>query len=523
MAATIELAGDQSAARRDIACALARLDPRAALEQAGRIRRPSDAARALGAIAAAFAEGEPAQARQAAITASRLLLRIVEPQRRDQEQRLLLADMAALGQDALLAGPEIPVGEARAAVVLARARSDPRAALGLLRGWNLSGPLADRALASIASGLSEGDTEQALELTNSIVSDSLRQQALWQIAESRPAAEAYGIAQRVSEPEPLVRSAILASVATRSAGESPELAVSAVAEVGVAHDSAVAEFAIALVATDEDRALDLARGLSEPARAWVLRRMSVELAALKPERAAAVLSEAGPTAEAARLVVGRMAAADPARAIQLARSLPEGEARDEALAVAASAVAGSDKAQARELVWQIRGPEARARGAESVVAALAESDADAATSLIGIIADQDRALRLRAKVAAAAARRDPPLALRLLESLPASDYRAEAALNAASALLVSGGSLEEALRFASLGAERDLALRWIIPLLTVSETGSPTHAAESITSPYLRALCLVEVGKAIQKVQALAQPSPSRGRMIRPVVEWEGM
>jgi hypothetical protein len=520
-ATAIELPGDQSAARRDLVCALAQLDPRAALDLAGGIRRPSDAARGLGKVAAALAGRDRAGANQAASTASRLLLRITEPERRRQEQRLLVSEVAVLEQEALPLAPELPPQETRGVVVAARARSDPKAALGLLRAWQLGGPASDRTRAAIATSLAEADPDQALRVTSLILSDYLRERTLWQIAEARPASEAYGLAQRVSDP--LVRSAILASAAARGWSESQEVSRLALAEVAVARDSAAAQSAVALVRSDEQQALAMARGLPAEVRARALRQMAVELAPARPERAAPLLAEAGPTPEAARLAAKRLADADPGGAAAFAESLPEGQARDWALAAVAASVAASDRARARQMVREINDPEARTRAVEGVCLQLAQNDADAATALIGMVAERSQALRLRAKVAAVIAARDAEAAVRLLESLPPSEYRSEAALEAGRNHLLGGRSLEEAVRLASLGVKRDLALRWLLPMLATSQTASPTNSAESIGDPYLRALALIDVARAGRSLHTQAKPSPPLAAMIRPILEWEGM
>ncbi len=520
-AQAVELAGDQSAARRYIACSLSRIDPHAALELASGIRRPSDAARALGWIALGLAGTDAAGARLAAADASQLLLRIVEPSRREQEERLLLAEMAALGQDALLVAPELPADDARLAVVVARAGSDPAGALALLRSWQLGGPSSDRAQACIALGLGETDPDQALKLAAAISSDSLRERTVWQIAEARPPAEAYGIAQRVTDP--LIRSALLTSAAVRMASDSAEGAFAWVQEVEVAPDSARAQLAVALAVTDPARALGLARSLPPRPRAWALAQLAIRLVASPSGPAQSLLTDIGATPEVARLATARLAAADPARALRLARSLPVGDARDAALSAVAPAIAASDSRQAADLLWEIDSPQARVRAAEALALRLAATDAEAATSLIGLVSEPQRALRLRAQVAAAIAPRDAAAAERLLRTLPPSSSRTEAALQAAASMLLAGRDPQEALRLATIGLDHDLALRWLLPTLALSGTASPVNLAESISDPYLRALALTDVARRVERTESGPKPCPARARMVRPVVEWEGL
>ena len=127
----IELSGDQSAARRSLALVLVYLDAPAALDSVAGMRRPSDAARTLGAAACAIAETHPEAAANAAGTAGRLLLRIADPDRRNAEQLWLAREVAPLGETALHAAPELPLATASLAVVLGRAQSDPAGALAL--------------------------------------------------------------------------------------------------------------------------------------------------------------------------------------------------------------------------------------------------------------------------------------------------------------------------------------------------------------------------------------------------------
>ena len=520
-AQSIELEGDQSAARRTIACALAHLDPNAVLDLAGRIRRPSDAARALGAASSALAKTDPGRAKQAANTASRLLSRIVEPVRREQEQRLLLGEIAVLGNDAVTAGSELPTEEARAIVATALARSDPSAALALLRSWKTSTDVLDQPLATIADALSQSDPDQAVKVAAEIHSERQRNEALWRLAQVRPPAEGVGIAQRVTDP--LVRSAILTGVARRAAPDDPGLAESAARQVSVASESALAEVSVGLALTDTERALGAARGLSDPARKWALGRIAVRLAGSKPEIAEGLLREAGASSELIRLVVTRMAEANAGMAEQTARSLPAGESRDTAVAAVAGVVAASDPRRASDLLWEINDPAVRTRELERVAVQTASTDADAATSLIGLMPDAESGLRLRAKVAARIAPKDPTGALRLLATLPESDYRVEAALEAASAILLAGGNVEGALKIADLGVQRDVALRWLLPTLATVQASSPINLSDSIGDAYLRAVALTDVAKRLERTEPKAKVSPARAQMIRPVAEWEGL
>jgi len=520
-AQSVELAGDQSAARRYIACTLAPLDPRAALDMSGGIRRPSDAARALGSVAAALAKADPARAQQAASTASRLLLRIVEPTRRDQEQRLLLAEIAALGNDAIAAVSEVPAEEARLIVAGTVARSDPTAALHLLNSWKLTGAATDRTLGAIAAGLAASDPEQALKLAGRITSDQLRARILWQIAETRPGVEAAGIAQQVADP--LVRSAILSSAAVRMAGETPENAISTARQALVVQSSAEAQLAVACAPSDTERALDLARRLPDRPRRWALERIAVAVAASRPKVAQGLLRDAAAEPQTIGTAVARMATTDPAGAVQFARSLPAGDARDAALGAVAGALAPVDRRQAGDLVWEITNPGARDRAVEVVALQVALADADAATSLIGLVSDPNAALRLRAKVAAKIAPRDPQAALRLLETLPNSDYRRDAAFEAATAMLAAGKSGDDALRVATVAVQRNVALRWLLPALVVSQAGSPIRLSDSISDAYLRSLALADVARRLARMEPSPKPSPPLAHMIRPVAEWEGI
>ncbi|HUU53685.1 MAG TPA: hypothetical protein VMY87_02105 [Armatimonadota bacterium] len=516
----IQLAGDQSAALQAIALTLATVDPYAALETVARIRRPSDATRALGAAAVGIAPNDPVLAAENVITAGRLLMRIADQDQRVAEQRLLLREIAALGEDALPAGPELTTGQAQLAVILGRAESDPAGALALLRKWELTGPPAGEAAAAIAVGMAREDPDQALEVGSGIVSARRRDRALWRIAEQRPPEEAVAIAPRVSDP--ITRAAMLTSAAVRTAGKDPERALAVARTVEVARDSALAEVAAAVAAEDAAGALETARGLPDRSRLWALERIAVEIAGKSPALAEQLLAEAGAGSEAVRGALVGMVRTDPGRAVGIARSLRPGEDRDGALAGLAGALAGSDPGLAEELLWEIESPRWRGEAVEPVALALAGSDLDAATGLIGLVTDADRAGRIRAKMAVVVAARDPEAAARVLESLPPGDYRSDAALSAAKAVLSAGGQPETAERLGAIGVEPDLALRWALPYLAFAQTRSLVGLSERIKGAYPRALALVDIAREMLRLDRKAQAAPDRARQIRRIVEWEG-
>ena len=520
-ALTIKLPGDQSAALRSIALTLANLEPYAALNTVAGMRRPSDAARSLGAASVALAATDPAAAVQNVTTAGRLLLRIPDPDHRAAEQRLLLADIAPLGAGALVVAVELSTAEAQLAVLLARADSDAVAALGLLRDWNMTGAAADRSLAAIAPRLSAADPDQAVELAATIASTRVRDQALWIIAERRPPAEAIGIAQRVADP--VISASVVASASARMASKDADAAIAAARALPIAPDSALAQVAIALASVNPVRAVKLARSLPTRPSTWALGRIAAELAASEPQHAENLLAEGTCHPETVRLALARMAAVDADRAVRIGRSMPGGDERDAALAAIARTLAGPDVARANDLLWDITSPHWRGEAVEPVALRLAETDCDAATSLIGLVSDPSQAGRLRARVAAAIAARDPKAAGRLLESLPSSDYRSELALQAAIAVLSAGGSPETALRLATIGLKRDLAFRWTVPTLARTQARSPFNLAASIQSPYLRALGLVDVARELLGIESKCRPVPERARQIRPIAEWAGV
>jgi hypothetical protein len=434
-ATAIDLGGDQSAALREIAVALTAVDLTAALDTVARIRRPADAARALGAAAAARAAAQQPEAVQNATAAGRLLLRLANPERRAMEQTLLVSELAVLGRYAPVAAPELPTAEAELAVVLGRARTDPEAAAALFEEWALTGRAADRALEAIAAELAASRPDRALELASAISSGRQRDRVLALIAERRPAEEATAIAGRTSDP--VVRSAVLASGAARMGLGDPEAAVAAAEVATVARDSAVAQVA---AETGGARALEIARRLPERPRRWVLARVAVKLASREPERAEAMLEELGRPADAVRACVAEMMSVDAERAIRIARGMPEGLGRDGALAAAASRLPAERWDIGAELAWEIADPVLQARAVEQAAVGAAPHDLDAATSPIGLVSDPQRAARVRAAVAAAIAPDDQEAAVRLLESLPDSEYKAEAALKGAVAALAAGGS-----------------------------------------------------------------------------------
>jgi len=519
VAHTIELPGDQSAALRLIACVLADLSPQEARDTVAAIRRPSDAGRSLGAAAVALAGADPAAARQEVATAGRLLLRIPDANHRAAEQRLLLREVALLGEGALAAAPELPPEEAQLTVVLSRAASDPSHALELWRVWKLTGTASDRALAAIASRLA-ANPDQALDLAAAIGSAREREQAVWLIAEQRPAAEEAGIAQRVADP--VVKSALLASAAARMATEDFEASQAAAREVVIAPASALAQIAVALASANTGQAIEVARGLPPRAREWALGQIAIACAASEPDRAESLLAALGGRAEIVRLTAAGMARLDPDRAIRVVHAIPEGEAREAALAAIVAALAVSDPERARDVVWQMQNPHWRDRAIRSAARQLAESDCDAATSLIGLVSEPGLAYQLRSEIAAAVADREPDLAWRLLESLPPSCHRTEGAFQAAKRLLSAGGDPAQALRLARVSLDRDLALRWLVPTLARSQVRSPVNLAEGIEDPYLQALSLVDAAREVLGVEAKCRLVPERARQIRPIVEWEG-
>jgi len=516
----IELPGDQSAARRAVAVELARLDARAALAAVATIARPADAARALGAAALGLAPFDAKASQEAMSTAGRLLARISEPARRMSEQRLLLADVASLGESALPAAPELVREEAQATVLLGLASHDPSAALALVRVWPVSGQMADQVLSVIALQLCESDPEQALKVAAEMASSSALEQTLWRIAERRPPGEAIAIAARVQDP--VVRSAILTSAAERSAATDPESALATAREVPVSPNSSLAGLAVSLAAFDGEAAVDLIHSLPASARSWAAACISAGWAASNPERSQALLAEGPLPADAFRLALSRMAARDPDRAIRLAQAVSDQEERESTLAAVAGAIAADRPKQATDLVWGISSPQWRSRGAEAVARQVALSDEQAALSLIGLVTDAEAAQRLRADIASLIASDHPEEAERLLGSLPASYYRREKALETARSLLRAGRKMDQVMPLARLGEKPDLSLRWLLPALAYGQQESPLHVAERIGDLYLRSLSLADTGRALLEAEAKCRPAPDRLAQIRPIVEWEG-
>ena len=518
-AGQIGLGGDQSAARREIAIALSKFDGSAAQSVAAGISRPSDAARALAAVCVALAAKDPAAAQQVVATASRLLQRIAEPERRKEEERLFLGEVAGLGEKAVGMVAEIPTRESQEIVVTALAPTRPAEALRLLNLWQPPGTRSDAVLAALAPPLAVVDGAQATELAASIVAPERREVTLWRVAEERPAPEAVVLTSRVLDP--VVRSGILASAARRGAAGDPG---SAAAQVGieVAPVSAKAEAAVDLARSNEAAAGEMARSLPDLARTWALNRIAWALAAVQPERAEAYLQEAGNDPEAVRLTAGSMATTDLERALRLARALPAGEARDAALAGVISALAATNATRAADLVAEVGEGPWRQAAVEATARQLARTDADAATSLLGLVADSDAVLPLRARTAVEVARRDPALATRLLATLPATFYRSEAAFGAAEAYLSTSGKPEAALRLAAIGLDPALAGRWLLAQVARNANESVSTLADAISSPYWRTLALVDAGRLSLRAP-VARPALARTRMIRPIIEWEGI
>lgn len=517
-ATSVPLAGDQSAVRRRIAQALAEIDRSAAEEVISGIRSPVDAARGLGAAARAAASADPESAQRMADTAGRLLLRLANPDRRDLEQRLLLWEVACLGEPALAAAPELSADAARDIVVRGCASRDARKALRLFEAWQPEGAVGDRARAVVAEQLADTDPDNALELAHGIISAKRRDDVLWRIASRQSPEESAAIAEVVRDP--LVQSAILSDATIRLAAEDPDAAVKMAEQVGIASTSALAQLAVALVGRDQQRALASARKLPADARRWALGAIAVALAAAQPERAEEVLAELGYPPEVVRVAAPRAASTDVDTALRLARAVPAGDARDAALAAIAVEVATSDWERARDLCWEISTPRWRTHAVAAVVQQLAQADLETATSLLGLVADESEAQRLRADVAVIVAARDCAKARAILSSLPQSQYRTEAAFSAARAALDSGGSTTDAIALASTGASHDTALRWLVPTLARTGTESPVHAAEAIGDPYLRAMSLVDAAKTILHNQVRPLPSSSRARQVRLVVDW---
>lgn len=519
VASQIGLSGDQSAARRDIALTLSRIEASEALRAAAGISRPSDAARVLGAIAAAQAKTEPAAAQQAAATGSRLLLRLADPVRRAREQALYLAEIAPLGSEAPALLTELRPEEARTIVVISLAESQPELAWELAKTWQLSGPLADQALAALAPSLSLSQPEAARELATKITSPELRDFTLWRVAERQPLTEATAVIPLLQDP--ITRDGVLASTALRLNQTDPEAALAAVDAITVSPASVRAQLAVDLVLREEARAAELARQLPPPARSWALGHMALALASVKPEQAEAYLHESGTGAETVRLVATRLAHADPTRALRLARMALEGEEREATLAAIAVTLAPRNLAQAREIARELQVPRWRAEAVGAVARALAENDSDAATSLLGMISDPEDLLPIRAQVAAVIARRDAATAQRLLETTPQTSYRSASAFAAARAQLTSSRAPDAAISLAAVGMDRGLAIRWLLPEIARTGTASPSALAEKIEPPYLRVLALVDTSRALLGDAPAARPAPERTRMIRTLVEWE--
>jgi hypothetical protein len=519
-ASGIQLAGDQSAARRAVVVELSRFDARSALEAVAAVSRPSDAARALGAAAVGLADTDLKGARDAVTTAGRLLLLLPEPSRRLTEQRLLLAEVAALKADALPAGPELPGEEAQQMVLSALSQTDPATARQLLRVWILSGEAADKALAAVAPALAPDDADAALEAAAQITSTAARDQVLWRIAEIGPPAEAVALALRTYDP--LVKAGILSSAAGRLAPTDLEAALASAEAVAVSTPSALAEVAVALAPVDEQAALELARGLPDSARTWALGRLAVLLASSKPARAESLLTEIDPPADVVRLALSRMAASDLNRALDIAGRLP-GEEGDAALAAVLEALAPELPEKASELVWNIHSPHWRSRAASVVASHLAKRDVEAATALAGLVTNAENAAQTICRIALAAAATDPARARRLLSSLPPSYSRNETAVAAARAVVSAEGSMREALDLAGVALEPDTAARWLVPLLATFHRANPVGSARDISDPYLRALALTDTAhRSLGSVDG-CRSTPERARQVRPIVHWEGM
>ena len=516
----IILGGDQSAARRELALALAKLDVSAARDAAAGVSRPADAARALAAVATAFASQDLPAAKQASATGGRLLLRISQSERRLEEQRLFLGEIAVLGSEAPGNVSELNPEEARSIVVASLARSRPEQAWDLVKTWKLTGPAADPAVEALAPARAAAHPDEAVELAASITSPGVRDRTLWRIAELLPPADAAAVIPRMQDP--VLRDSVLAGIAVRTAQTDLDAALALVEAVTVSPVSARAEIAVNLVARDETRAVELARELPPSARDWALGRIAVELAGRQPAPAEAYLAESGDGAELVRLVTARMAVADPERALRLARTRPEGEERDAALAAIASALAASNPALARDLAWEITTPRWKTQAVGAVARRLVQTEADAATSLLGLISDPEDLLPIRADLAAVIARRDPATARRLLETAPESEYRHDRAFAAARAQLGASKDPEAALQLAGTGMREGMAIRWLLPEIGLSGVGNVTLLAERLHSPYVRALALIDTARALIGGESSARPAPDRGRMIRPLVEWEG-
>ena len=515
----IELPGDQSAARRAAAMELARLEARSALDAVATIGRPADAARALGAAARGLAPFDLKASEEAVSTAGRLLARIAEPARRKSEQRLLLVEVAILGEKALPGAPELTREEAQTAILLGLAGPHPSAALDLLQGWTVPSQLADQALPLIAVELSRTDPEKALQVAANVTSSAALERTLWRIAEHQPPFEAIAIAGRVQDP--VIHSAILASASQRAVATDPESALATAREVPISPNSALAELAVALAPTDGDGAAGLARSLPATGRSWAAACIAVACADSDPERSEALLAEAGLPADAFRLALSRMAGRDPDRAIRIAQGIPGAEERESTLAAVAGVIASDRPKQAADLVWVLSSPYWRSRGAEAVARKLATSDREAALALIGLVAEPEAAQRLRADIATLIASDHPEEAERLLGSLPASYYRREKALEAARDLLLSGRKTDQIMPLARLGDKPDLSLRWLLPALAHSQQESPLHVAERIRDPYLRSLALSDTARRLLDAETRCRPAPERLAQVRPIVEWE--
>ena len=154
---------------------------------------------------------------------------------------------------------------------------------------------------------------------------------------------------------------------------------------------------------------------------------------------------------------------------------------------------------------------------------IARENAEAATSLLGLVSDLTHASALRAGVAIAAAGKDSATARRLLESLPPGETRTWSALQAAWAQLAAGATMEEAVTLASIGLDKDQARRWLLPEAARFGDADLQDEADKVGDPYWRSLGLVGVAHVLMNDEAKPRPAPERARMIRPIVEWEGI
>ncbi len=321
----------------------------------------------------------PSLARQDSRAALVLSEEIIEPLLKSQALAEVCLSLPA--EEALAVAQRIPDSLIRAQALRAAAErlapTNPAAALAAIQDLPAD---KDSALAGVALALAATDWPQARDIISRITAPRVRRDAMGLLVVALAGRDIKAAVQLAdSAPEmpawawPALCSALAITDAEAARGRAGQL------ENPLYRDLALAGVAQALAQRDTQRAEEILLEITEPSlRFTALQDLVSAWAPRDMEKALSLTGLAAETAEvyALRLHMTRALAADPTRALDLAKTCPPSPERTEVLLDIAAAVAGRDRKEARR------------------IAALALNEAAAGHALAARLARTDPALAM---------------------------------------------------------------------------------------------------------------------------------